>query len=144
MGYIIQAIVGRADALEGTADRLPHVHLAQGILMVPLKESVREAQDIPFLPLTDEGDPDKPIPSLDALCVRLSQRGKVAYVEAEFFGGSGMQAAILADSGSIVGEPIVSLDAINEALRFMGVKKGEHPDEFAAVGLHAKRSTEDW
>jgi hypothetical protein len=144
MGYMIQAIVGRADILRGVADGFPQAQLAQGILLVPLKERVRQAYEIPFGLLTDEIHPAKPIASTAALCSRLSQHGKVAYVEAALFGDTPMQAAILAVSGSILGEPIVSLEAINEALRFLGVTKGTHDDEFAAVGLHAKHDTEEW
>jgi hypothetical protein len=142
--YSIQAIVGRTEHLEATAERLPLVRLAQGMALIPLTQLVREAhREIPWLPFTDEGLDLVP-ESLGALCTNLSTRGPLAYIEAEFFGGQGTQAAILFDNAAIVRPLHVAQDAINLALRFLGVSKLNAQDEFDALSLGTHRKTEDW
>ena len=58
----------------------------------------------------------------------------VAYVEAEFFGGSGDQSAVVFEQGSVVLEAVQAEDAINRAMRVLEVEIGSHHDEFAALG----------
>ncbi|WP_424185371.1 hypothetical protein ACOBQX_26230 [Actinokineospora sp. G85] len=88
----------------------------------------------------------------DALAA-CSTTGPVAYVEAEFFGGPGTQSAQVWDGGKVVlgplhlaeGEPSPAEGSpISQALRRLGVTKGDHFDEFDAVGLGRHRDTEDW
>src|SRR3954462_15373419 len=101
MGYTLQALVGRSSGLRATCGDLPVLALAQDVLMIPLTTAVRLAcGEIPFLPLTDEGSDTIPQPLKD-LCGRLSADGRLAYVEAEFFGGDGTQAMFLAEHGSV-------------------------------------------
>ncbi|MFF1615049.1 hypothetical protein ACFVYA_45435 [Amycolatopsis sp. NPDC058278] len=82
-----------------------------------------------------------------------SADGPVAYVEADYFGGSGTQSAQVWAGGQVVlgplrlavGEPIPAEGSpISRALRRLGVVKGEHFDEFDAVGLGRHRETDDW
>jgi hypothetical protein len=91
--------------------------------------------------------------ALDRLLAACSANGPVAYVEAEFFGGTGEQAAQVWDSGEVVlgplhlgeNEPIPPTGTpISQALRRLGVTKGNHNDEFDAVGLGRHRDTKDW
>jgi hypothetical protein len=82
-----------------------------------------------------------------------SANGPVAYVEAEYFDGTGEQSAVLWDTGQVVlgrlhlaeraSIPAVGTP-ISQALRRLGVTKGDHQDEFDAVGLGRHRNTEDW
>jgi hypothetical protein len=74
----------------------------------------------------------------------LCRRGLVAYLEAEFFGGVGMQAHVLCRDGVVLGPPVVREDAINQALRHFNVRLGSHHDEFAAMGLGRYRDTDAW
>jgi hypothetical protein len=90
----------------------------------------------------------------------LSQGGLVAYVEAEFFGGTGSRAAVAWRDGAVALPPGVTTNepdepgerkqprdhdwAINRALRLMGAGAGAAVDEFDGVGLGAHRDTEDW
>ncbi|WP_245614070.1 hypothetical protein [Actinokineospora inagensis] len=77
------------------------------------------------------------------LLLASSGRGAVAYVEAEFFGGMGMQTAQVWASGESVFGPVHMADGdstpvspISLALRWLGVSCGEGDyDEFDAVGL---------
>src|SRR4051812_21227113 len=117
MGYTLQAIVGKAETLIPAIGDLPYVNLPQDTVLVPLTSDVRSASGpIPWLPFTDDGLDVAP-ESLIALCKMLSARGPIAYLEAEFHGGEGVQAMLVATAGNVVVGPIVSADAINVALR---------------------------
>lgn len=144
MAYTLQAIITTAGALPAPLpDSLRLVPLLGGVDMVPIGKAALKAHALPFLPLTDEGNQGLPVVIVE-LCERLSTGGSLAYVEAEFFGGIGAQAHALFASGKQVGPVVVSDDAINEALRHVGVQKGEAADEFDAIGLGQRRNTDDW
>jgi len=84
---------------------------------------------------------------LAKLTRRLSEREPMAYVEAHFFGGSGGQSAIVWQQGQVLlALSQEGIGAINQALRFLGVKatSPEVFDEFDMVGLGRWRSTEGW
>lgn len=79
------------------------------------------------------------------LCAESSTRGPVAYIETDYWGGEGEQAALLWEQGEVVYEPRkASSGPINDVLRRMGVERGEHLDEFDAVGLDRYRDNGDW
>ena len=77
------------------------------------------------------------------LCA-ASHHGPAACVEAELFGGAGLQACLLANGGETVEAIYIGPHAINRALAFLGVTIGEAQDEFDAVQLGRYRKTEDW
>ncbi|QIY81268.1 hypothetical protein [Chromobacterium violaceum] len=144
MAYTLQAIITRSGTLsEPLPSPLKLVHLSRGIDLIPIGRDAIKAHALPFQPLTDEGQKGLPR-ELTELCKRLSAQGLLAYVEAEFFGGAGTQAYALFSSGNGIGHVVVSDSAINEALRHLGVSKGETFDEFVAVGLEQYRNTDDW
>jgi hypothetical protein len=102
---------------------------------------------------------DQPLPAaLTELLRRTSREGSIAYVEADFFGGIGRQAAVLWEHGEIALGPLVdpepkklfrrrrvSKGAFNQVLRRMGVWVAPGQlDEFATVGLGRHRATEEW
>ena len=145
MSYVIQALVGgpKAMSLETVGD-LALVTLPQDIMLAPLTGTVRARRGLNECPLTDEGaEPLLPASVLDLLRT-ASLRGRIAYIEAELFGGAGLQACLLADGGDTVGPIYRGSDAINKALSFLGVIKGHSRDEFDAVNLGLHRSTDDW
>jgi hypothetical protein len=135
MSYTLQAIVGvLPDLREALPDNVV-VALEQGVGLIPLTDSLREAHDIPFLAFGEELVTD----GLSSL-VRPLKKG--AYLEAEYFGGQGNQASVIWEDGSLVFGPIRAADAINQALRLFGVEKKDCLDEFEALGLGRHRSTE--
>ncbi|MES2261147.1 MAG: hypothetical protein V4724_21740 [Pseudomonadota bacterium] len=144
VGYSIQAIV----ALRGvyTAELptgLAVVQLSDDVQMIPLGAMVRKHFGIPFLPLTDEGHVELPL-AIQNLCALLSASGDLAYIEAEIFGGAGVQAHVLVGAGGAFGPVVVAHDAINAALRSIGVRTGNERDEFESVGLGRCRETDAW
>ena len=144
MGYTLQAIVGNADVLVPVVGNLPVVVLPQGKVLIPLTTDVRsQSGEIAFLPFTDEGDVVVP-EALTALCEKLSAHGRIVYLEAEFFGGAGTQAMLVAEHGKVIEGPLVDVNAINVALRSIGVTAATALDEFAALRLDSHRDTDQW
>jgi hypothetical protein len=74
-----------------------------------------------------------------------SHHGPVAYVETDYFGGAGGQAAAVWRGGTIWMERRSDGSGpINEALRLLGVRPTPGEDEFDTLGLGRHRSNEDW
>lgn len=144
MSYVIQGVVARADIVP--SELPPGIHavlLGSGIKFFPFGTSVRETCEIPFCPMTDNGDAALP-QTITALCSMLSANGAAAYIEAEYFGGEGMQSSALFEYGSMVEVPVVARGAINQALRNLGVEPADGTDEFDTVGLSKFRDTDEW
>ncbi|MFC4312395.1 hypothetical protein ACFPN2_25150 [Steroidobacter flavus] len=145
MSYTLQVIVGASDMVEiCRSEGLAYVALTDRLALVPLNLALRERFDIPNLPLTDEDEEPVLPESLGALGRKLSKDGTVAYLEAQFFGGAGSQAHVLFRQGTMIGEPVVAGDAINQALRQFGVQSSSGADEFDGVGLGRHRHTDRW
>jgi hypothetical protein len=78
------------------------------------------------------------------LAHQLSQYGKVAYLEAEFFGGIGGQTSAGWHNQELIFEVMQTHDAINQALRWLGVLRNNQQDEFDMIELGQHRATESW
>lgn len=75
----------------------------------------------------------------------LWAEGPVVYVETEYFGGVGKQAATVWDEGKQLMSPQkADIGSINEGLKFIGVVCESEFDEFDSVGLGRYRNNEDW
>lgn len=144
MSYVIQAIVGRNGSLHVPVENVRVCQLRHGVQLLPLTKAVLEVYQLPALPLTDTPEQLEALPKIEAVCVAASEQGQVAYIEAEYIGGRGVQAAVLAERGVMVGRPLRSGHAINDALRFLGVPRDGAADEFEAVGLGRFRHTGEW
>ena len=83
--------------------------------------------------------------ALDDLLLALSTKAPVVYVETEYFGGVGTQAASAYEGGRLRSrESSEDPGPISRALAGLGVEKGDQYDEFDALGLGRHRHTEDW
>ena len=92
----------------------------------------------------DGGDSDELPAALRSLCCQLSRRCMVAYVEAAFFGGVGIQASAIFKDETGIGPAVIADHAINHALKLLGVTARTGHDEFDTVGLRRHRNTDDW
>lgn len=141
MSYNLQAVLGRELARHASAFRSARsVPLERGIEMIPvtdeLHREIGRGDELPrFAKLS---------PKVQQWVERISIAGPVAYVEAELFGGLGGQAAVVWSEGSRLLGPIHAEDAINQALRLLGVPSEGAHDEFDAVGLGKHRDTAHW
>jgi hypothetical protein len=148
MAYQLQAFLGGREVLE------PLVSVFRGARLVPLQ--VEPLVLAPFVQVlrtavqsrgADEqpGWPFSLLSPEGASCVgEVCAAGAFAYVEAEFFGGAGHQSAVGFRDGAIHLGPVAARDAINQALRFLGVQPAGKQDEFDTVGLFRHRSTDAW
>jgi hypothetical protein len=121
----------------------PFVTLKGGVSLIPL------ARDYLFLAEGDETEPPTWLSDMGSCFSRA------AYVEAEFWGGTGMQASVVLEHSRILSGPVISSGAINYALRYLGVDDqssvtflgvpaptGRDPFDMAGLGRH--RSVGGW
>ena len=148
MAYQIQAFLGSRQALQPLATAFRGTRLVpllvEPLVLAPFVQVLRTAVQThapgedprwPFVSLSREG----------ARCVQdLCGAGALAYVEAEFFGGAGHQSAVGFLDGALALGPLSARDAINQALRFLGVQPAGKQDEFDTAGLFRHRSTDAW
>jgi len=94
---------------------------------------------------------------VEALARRVSHAGPIAYLEADLFGGTGIQAMVAWRDGEVWAGPAITEFgwpppdpasrphwAFNQALRTLGVDRREAFDEFDALNLGKHRHTENW
>ncbi|WIX93204.1 hypothetical protein [Amycolatopsis sp. DG1A-15b] len=154
MGYQLQGAIATEPVLRklaGTVEEACPVPLAEHLCLLPMTDALFDAVTIAGAAELD-GFRKAPAGFGHALATG-SADGPVTYVEAGYFGGSGTQSAQVWAGGQVVlgplrlavGEPIPAEGSpISRALRWLGVVKGEHFDEFDAVGLGRHRETGDW
>ncbi|MCE7005858.1 hypothetical protein LWC34_23950 [Kibdelosporangium philippinense] len=152
--YCLEAVLADEAVLTDLARTIPHAHIVpigQHVSLLPITGAVVNA-------LNDgtetclEGFALAPA-TLGPMLAGSSKAAPLAYVEAEYFGGAGTQSAQIWHEGEIILGPIHLREGerpppegtpISQALRQLGVEKGNHFDEFDAVELGRHRRTEDW
>ncbi|MEQ1647797.1 MAG: hypothetical protein ABL898_04345 [Hyphomicrobiaceae bacterium] len=159
MGHRIRAFVGDAASFSAfraiaPASRLyslsPSTHLLVLLLQDDLHDALHRANGTgdwlegagPLLSSSDF-----------QFAARASERAPLAYIETDYFGGEGMQHAVLWQHGSLAIGPLTlnvqtgtqratSLWPINVVLRALGIAATMHEDEFTRLGLGAFRDAE--
>jgi hypothetical protein len=150
MGHAVQALIIPAALSSMALTELRHtrsVPLRQGFRIVPNTNGAFDALRERFPSLSDPAVPEfwKLSGPLMHVVELLSAHGVIAYIETEYFGGSGHQAAAVWESGRLRMPPTrANIGPINSALRLMGVTVGDAHDEFQAIGLDAERSNDSW
>lgn len=146
MGYRIQAIIGQRVALQPFKN-LTHVKIIDvlnGYSLIPVTTDLYTEIVSKFQPRLLDSESlfvqNMPLDELAALVI-----APIAYIEAEYFGGTGTQYAVsfgIKNSRKIYS----SQSAINLALRDIGYKihNSASHDEFEDIGLKRHRDTEDW
>ncbi|KOU39606.1 hypothetical protein [Streptomyces sp. WM6378] len=152
--YCLQAVIATESVLRKLADSATEaciVPLGQHLCLLPMTDALFDAATAAGAPELD-GFWKAPA-GFDRLLTACSEAGPVAYVEADYFGGAGTQNAQVWDAGETVLGPLRLADGepspttgtpISQALRRLGAAKGNHVDEFSAVGLGRHRDTDDW
>jgi hypothetical protein len=163
MGHMISVFIGRPDILRLIANDICHscvVELSQGFSLLPIDLNILDQ----CTPSRDNqlhseySEFNELFPELIASARQHAINDPVAYVETDYFGGHGTQAAILWRGSTIYG-PFLSDTkdekdqfrttpdterAINRVLQRLGVKRDVTQDEFDALGLGRFRSNEAW
>ncbi len=135
MGYTLEAILLDPSASRQTRT-IQGVELLQGITLLPLTDEFVDGLPSSFGVASVEGSFWKLNAAVETLLQRFSRSGRVAYVEVDYFGGSGTQTAAVWHEGIVVFGPVCTegRGAVNEALQFLGVVRENALDEFDALG----------
>lgn len=151
MGHCIRAIIGTHEAVCKIADDwicAKEIKLPQGYGMIfctielledieELMESSGEAVDDPGFPELDYFDA-----SVKELMEQYSIRTKLAYVETDYFGGTGTQAGVIYENGKPASASQSGEGTINALLKELGVWCRPGKDEFDMLGLGDYRHME--
>ena len=136
MSFFLKAIIGKSDDLKNIFskfDRLVVKEMPQSISIIPVVNHFYET--ITNSRLIDEYT-DTFI--TDLFLEQLSQLSKEAtfgYIEAEYFGGTGTQKAVLFIKESKEITRFSDDNAINSLLQYFDVQKKNGHDEFDTIGL---------
>ena len=159
--HSIAAIVGLAEPLASALGSLNHAVLvaaAQGFTIVPVTPALCAGLPTMPPPMALDFTPFELLsPAVASLCQALSAGTAIAYVETEYFGGTGSQSSVVWSQGTVVFGPattrtgvpadqvLLSEEAINRALRHLGVLVTPPcRDEFETIGFASVRRSEDW
>ena len=151
MGHTIEAFIlpqalASAALLEMPGART--IPLPQGLCLVPVTDQVFDDLRERYPEVLDP--PSEEFWMLSGPLIRavenISLHGVIAYVETDYFGGVGDQAAAVWENGKQCLAPAKSekIGPINRALRFLGVRAESPRDEFDSIGLGTHRNNEAW
>jgi hypothetical protein len=145
MGHTVTAIIAKnlvAEYLLNTHS-LASVILVDDLRLIPLEDNDLDALGVEFshvIPGFAYLSPE-----LSEFCADVSKKGPLVYLETDYFGGVGTQAAVAFAQGLVWHPtPVSGEGAINIALQTLGVGVSPGLDEFDSVGLSRYRSTSDW
>lgn len=151
MGHSVQLIIGRGAAVQAFLRQWPGaraVELRGGWQAIPVEEPVYAAIEAKAPGAVRPPELDVSPLGLDqALAGATEGGGGLAYVETEYFGGTGGQSAMAFVDGREVMAPQRARGGggtINQALRAIGVKRSDAHDEFDTIGLGERRAMEDY
>lgn len=140
MGHSIRAIIGDNNTIKRLADNWVHANiekLPQNFAMIFLTDKL-------FDDVTELFDEKNTLDcsvltyfttSIFQLLCESSFHSQLLYIETDYFGGYGKQAAVLVQNGEIAVGPIKGTGIINELLCKIGVQKEQEKDEFDSLGL---------
>jgi type IV secretory pathway VirB6-like protein len=122
------------------------ITLAQGVAMIPLTEKLRAELK------QSNRRPGKPafsgFENLSAAVAswisNASADTTLAWIEATYFGGWGGQTLVVWQNKEIVIGPASDSNAINRALKLLGVQATENLDEFDTLKLGRYKHTKQW
>lgn len=150
MGHSVRLIIGRDEAIAAFLRAWPcsrAVDLNGGWQAIPVDDALYDAV-VALHP--DAARPDAldfAPPGLDAALAAVTEGGgALAYVETEYFGGTGGQSAMAFVDGQPKMEPARAQWAgpINQALRRIGVVPEGESDAFDTIGLGERRQMADY
>lgn len=139
MGHNIRAFIGKNDVIEKLASNwlAKVILLKQGYSMVFLTD--RLFDDITELSDLDNEEDclelDFFTTAISEIMKEYSYKSMLAYVETDYFGGTGTQAGVLFKNGNIIVKPAKEENIINIILHKLGVYREKGKDEFDSINL---------
>jgi hypothetical protein len=148
MGHCIHVIVAPASTADSISQQwpaLPRLDRDNGFAIFPIDADLIDARISPDATPTKTGDEFMLLTNGFRMELRrLSRNGQLAYVETEYFGGTGGQGALVCRDGDEIMPPEWNESGtINAALRLIGLKRGILADQFTAAGFADVRDDED-
>jgi hypothetical protein len=158
MRYELNAIISARGVLEPLRARYRSAHLValprSELALIPLTEQlVWELDETGTRVCAETGFSHLSTGAFELLRA-TSAHGRIAYLEADYFGRDGRQSAAVWHLGEIIDGPRLlgrnepfpakGKSPICAALRQLGVVASGHRDEFVVAGLGRFRSTSEW
>lgn len=150
MGHSVHLIIGQGEAVAAFLRQWPGsrgVELRAGWLAIPVDQALYDAIEAKHPGAVRPSGLDvSPFGLSEALAAATAKGGGLAYIETEYFGGTGGQSATAFVDGQQVMAPQTARGGagpINQALRRIGVARTE-ADEFDTIGLGERRSMQDY
>ncbi len=164
MGHYIQCIIGKDNVINELTNNWIHANklsLKEEFSLIPMTEEliddINELANCGSDLAHDEFEMLSK--SVELVLKEISHLGKIAYIETEYFGGSGVQSAISYKNGKIQDGPKSTktewdnnkhefrhtpcgVQAINSILLGLGLPEREDKDSFDYLGLGNFRSNE--
>ena len=150
MGHSVHLIIGKGGAVSAFLQQWPiarAVDLRHGWQAIPVDEPLYVAIEVRYPGASRPSGLDvSPLGMSEALAEATAKGGGLAYVETEYFGGTGAQASTAFIDGREVVAPQTAKGAgpINQALRRIGVSRTDSDDEFDTIGLGERRTMTDY
>jgi hypothetical protein len=151
MGHSVQLLIGKDAAVDRFFKRWPGsrvVELNGGWQAIPMEGALYAPIELAHPGAVRPGQLDvSPLGLEEAMIEATREGGGLAYVETDYFGGSGGQSAMAMVDGVVARQPERSRGAggpINSALRAIGVERLGEMDEFDSLGLGERRSMSDY
>jgi hypothetical protein len=149
VAHVIQTLIVREPDARAICDAIPGARRTQagmGYWLVPLTSPFDEVAPILRQLDLEEASPGEVASALQGLVASLGnvvREAAIVVAVTEYFGGEGSQASAVIQQGKLVDGPFMGHDAINRALRLVGVERGDFADEFSALELHRWRRNDD-
>ena len=142
---MIVAPATTADSISEQWPELPRLDRVNGFAIFPIDAELIDARIAPDKTPTETGDEFMFLTNGFRSELRnLSRGGSLAYVETEYFGGSGGQGALVCRDGDEIMPPEWhESGTINDALKLIGFKRGILADRFTAAGFADVRDDDD-
>lgn len=144
MGHCVRAIIGAhkdIQQIENNYWLAKGIKLPQGYGMIFLTDALLDNIGELFESANEPSDPET---VTSYLLQVYSFRTKLAYIEADYFGGIGTQSGILYENGNISIPLCSGKGAINILLRELGVWHEVNKDEFDSLNLGIYRRMDKW
>lgn len=150
MGHSVQLIIGKGLGVQAFLRDWPMaraVELRGGWKAIPVSDDLLgEIEGRMAGAVRSEALDRAPAGLERAMAAATREGGALAYVETDYFGGTGGQSAMVFANGreTMAQQQSRGGGAINEALRGIGVLREAGKDEFDTVGLGERRSMADY
>lgn len=146
MGYYLQAYIFKeadSNIFTDNFDKAKNVVIGQGLSLIPMTDELYD--QINDFAVSNSVDKFEYLTdNIEAKVLQLIGDKKIAYVEAEYFGGQGGQIAIIWGNHKRQQFFPYGQDCINKVLREFGVQPNFGKDEFDTAGFGRHRNTLDW